>query len=281
MRVIIKEFLQEHRWSERCLCKTLEVSRPTQRYMRKQRNDETLVERITYWALRFKRAGYRKILDLLRNQDGIVVNHKKLERLWDETGLKIRKKKKKHRWFHGEPIRIRPERENQVWSYDIVTWKLFRGGKVRILNVLDECSRESLGVLVKRSIKAIDVEGLLANLFIQRGRPEYLRSDNGAEFTARSLMKWLTELHVGTLFIEPGSPWQNGYVESFNGKMREECLNINACGTVLEAEFVVRNWIHEYNTIRPHSSLGGKPPAPEAVLVTSWLGRASACLNLN
>jgi transposase InsO family protein len=281
MRTLIKEFLQEHRWSERRLCKTLEVSRPTQRYLRKQKNDETLVERITYWALRFKRAGYRTILDLLRDQDSIVVNHKKLERLWDETGLKIRKKKKKHRWFQGEPIRIRPERRNQVWSYDIVTWKLFRGGKIRILNVLDELSRECLGVLVKRSIKATDVEGLLANLFIQRGRPEYLRSDNGAEFTARSLMKWLTELKVGTLFIDPGSPWQNGFVESFNGKMREECLNLNVCGTLMEADYVVKQWVKEYNTIRPHSSLGGRPPAPEAIRPNFFFGRANSCLSLN
>jgi len=163
----------------------------------------------------------------------------------------------------------------------MMSLNLFRGGKVRILNVIDEYSRECLGVKVKRSLKAIDVEELLAKIFIQRGRPEYLRSDNGSEFTARPLMKWLSELKVGTLFIEPGSPWQNGYVESFNGKMREECLNVNACGTVLEADFVVKSWVHEYNTIRPHSSLGGRPPAPEAVLATSWMGRANSCLNLN
>jgi transposase InsO family protein len=278
---LAKELLAERRWSERQICKSLEIPRATQRYLRRQKNDEALVERVIYWALRFKRSGYRSVMDLLWNNDKIWVNHKKMESIWSKTGLKVRKKNRKHRQYVGQPIRIRPERRDQVWSYDMMSLNLFRGGKIRILNVIDEFSRECLGVVVKRSIKASDVEGLLAKLFIARGRPEYLRSDNGSEFTARPLMKWLSELKVGTLFIEPGSPWQNGYVESFNGKMREECLNINVCGTVIEAEFVVRSWVHEYNTIRPHSSLGGKPPAPEAVLVTSYLGRASACLNLN
>lgn len=268
------------RWSERHICRALEISRATQRYLRRRKNDEELVERIIYWATRFIRSGYRTIQNLLRNQDGIVVNHKKLERLWSETGLKIRKKKKKHRRYQGDYVRIRPERRNQVWSYDIVSWKLLRGGKIRILNVIDEYTRECLGVLVKRSIKAGDIEGLLAQLFIQKGRPEYLRSDNGAEFTARALMKWLTELKVGTLFIEPGSPWQNPFVESFNGKMRENCLNINVCGTVFEADYVVKEWVREYNTIRPHSSLGGRPPAPEAVL-PRFFGRDKTCLSLN
>jgi len=279
--MLIKELLQERTWSERQICKSLEISRATQRYLRKQTDDENLLERIIYWALKFKRGGYRTILGLLRNQDGIVVNHKKLERLWAEAGLKVRRKKKKHRRYPGVYVRIRPERRNQVWSYDIMTWKLFRGGKIRVLNVIDEYTRECLGVLIKRSIKACDVEGLLANLFIQRGRPEYLRSDNGSEFTARVLIKWLTELKVGTLFIEPGSPWQNGYVESFNGKMREECLNLNICGTLMEADYVVKQWVKEYNTIRPHSSLGGKPPAPEALLPNFFFGRANICLRTN
>jgi len=278
---MVMEFLQERRWSERRICKALEISRATQRYLKKQDKDENLLERITYWALRFKRSGYRKILDLLRNQDGIFMNHKKLERLWAETGLKVRRKKKKYRRFPGIYVRIRPERRNQVWSYDIMSWRLLRGGRIRLLNVIDEYTRECIGVLVKRSIKAEDVEDLLADLFIKRGRPEYLRSDNGSEFTARALMKWLKELKVGTLFIEPGSPWQNGYVESFNGKMREECLNLNICGTLVEADYVVKQWVKEYNTIRPHSSLGGVPPAPEALLPAFPFGRANICLTTN
>ena len=162
----------------------------------------------------------------------------------------------------------------------MVTWKLLRGGKIRILNVIDEYTRECLGVLVKRNIKASDVEELLARLFIEKGRPEHLRSDNGAEFTARTLMKWLSDLNVANIFIEPGSPWQNGYCESFNGKMRYECLDIEVCNTVLEAEYVVKSWVNFYNRIRPHSSLGHKPPAPEAIM-PGIFSKGDLCFSLN
>jgi len=148
------------------------------------------------------------------------------------------------------------------------------------LNVIDEFSRECIAVFVKRSIKAPDVEGVLARLFIERGRPEYIRSDNGAEFTAKELMRWLKALKVSTLFIEPGSPWENGFCESFNGKMRNECLNINICSTVVEADYVVKEWVKYYNTIRPHSSLGGLPPAPEAVLPEYFM-RSDLCSGLH
>ena len=275
-----KELLAERRWSERAICESLEIPRATQRYLRKQKNEEELVERIVYWALKHIRYGYRRITALLRYHDGMFINHKKVERLWAETGLKIRKKKKKYRRINGEAIRLRPERRNQVWSYDFVSWNLLRGGKIRILVVIDEFSRECLGVMIKRSLKASDVEELLTKLFKERGRPDYIRSDNGAEFTAKNLMKWLSDLKVGTLFIEPGSPWQNGFVESFNGKMRDECLNIHVCGTVFEADFVVKKWVRIYNTERPHSSLGYRPPAPEAILA-DFLGRAKTCLSLN
>jgi len=280
-RVLVKELIALGRWSERQICKVLEIPRATQRYLRRQKNEESLIERITYWALEFKRSGYRTILDLLDQQDGITINHKKLLRLWSETGLKLRKKKKIHRRYQGNYIRVRAERKNHIWSYDIVSWKLFRGGKIRILNVIDEYSRECIGVMIKRNISASDVEGFLAKLFIQRGKPEYLRSDNGAEFTAKVLMNWIAGLGVKNLFIEPGSPWQNPFVESFNGKMREESLNINICGTLMEAEYVVKQWVKVYNTIRPHSSLGGRPPAPESLLVSSWMGKANLCLSLN
>jgi transposase InsO family protein len=171
-------------------------------------------------------------------------------------------------------------RKNQVWSYDFVTWHLLRGGKIRILNIIDEYTRECIAVYVKRSIKATDVEWVLATLFIERGRPEYIRSDNGAEFTAKELMRWLKDLKVSTLFIEPGSPWENGFCESFNGKMREECLNINICGTVAEADYVIREWVQYYNTMRPHSSLGGLPPAPEAIL-PEYFVKTDSCTNLH
>ena len=270
----------ELRSSQRRICKALGIARSSLSYSSKAKDNYYIEERIFYWAKKHIKLGYREVTGLLRGQDGIQINPKKVYRLWTEMALKLRRKKKKYRRISGDVVRIRPERKNQVWSYDMVTWNLFRGGKIRILNVIDEYSRECLGVLVKRSIKATDVEGLLAKLFIEKGRPEYLRSDNGAEFTARSLMKWLSDLKVGSLFIEPGSPWQNGYCESFNGKMRFECLDINVCSTVLEADFVVREWVRFYNTIRPHSSLGYRPPAPETI-IPRIMGRADLCFSLN
>jgi putative transposase len=209
----------------------------------------------------------------------MLVNHKKVERIWSQSGLKQRRKRKKKRRLTGTIMRFRPVRANQVWSYDFVSWKLLRGGKIRILNVIDEYTRECIAVYIKRSIKASDVEGVLAKLFIERGRPEYIRSDNGAEFTAKELMRWLKALNVSTLFIEPGSPWQNGFCESFNGKMREECLNVHVCGTIAEADYVVQGWVKYYNTIRPHSSLGGLPPAP-ATILPDLFDRSSICKEL-
>jgi transposase InsO family protein len=252
--------------SERIVCRSLDIPRATLRYESRAKADTLIKSRIEHWALKYIRAGYRTVAALMRNCDKIAVNHKKVERIWRQTGLKQRRKHKRCRGILGEYVRVKPARRNHVWSYDFVSWNLLRGGKIRILNVIDEYTRECIAVLIKRSIKASDVEGVLAKLFVERGRPEYIRSDNGSEFTANALMKWLKALKVATLFIEPGSPWQNGFCESFNGKMRNECLNINVCGTVLEADYVIRDWVKYYNTIRPHSSLGGVPPAPEAVL---------------
>ena len=258
--------------SERMVCEALGVARSSLRYKSSAKDNSFLEGRLLYWATKYIRLGYREITEIIRGQDGILVNHKRVERLWSEMGLKLRKKKRKYRIMEGETVRIRPEYKNHVWSYDMMSWKLFRGGNIRILNVIDEYTRECLGVLVKRNIKASDVEGFLAKLFIERGRPEHLRSDNGSEFKARSLMAWLSKLNVWNIFIDPGSPWQNGYCESFNGKMRNECLDINVCGTLAEAEFVIKEWVRFYNTIRPHSSLGYRPPAPETVRPTFFLG---------
>jgi transposase InsO family protein len=279
MKVIVLDMAPGLRKSQRRICKALEIARSSLRYKSQAKEEVFLEERILYWAKKEIKAGYRQITGLLKGE-GLTVNHKKVERIWSELGLKLRKKKKKYRHMVGEVVRIRPERKNQVWSYDMVSWKLFRGGKIRILNVIDEYSRECLGVLVKRSIKASDVEGFLAKLFIERGRPEHLRSDNGSEFTARTLMSWLSKLNVWSIFIDPGSPWQNGYCESFNGKMRYECLDINVCSTVLEAEFVIKEWVRYYNTIRPHSSLGYRPPAPEAIMPRIF-SRGDLCFSLN
>jgi transposase InsO family protein len=152
-----------------------------------------------------------------------------------------------------------------VWSYDFVHCRTYDGRAFRLLVIIDEYSRECLAIVVERKLTSREVIHALGDLFIHRGLPKFIRSDNGPELTAVELRKWLKHLDVGTLYIEPGSPWENGYVESFNGKMRDELLNLEIFDTLLEAQVLTERWRVEYNTIRPHSSLGYRPPAPEAV----------------
>lgn len=200
---------------------------------------------------------------------GWKVNHKRVERIWRREGLKVPKKQPKRGrlWLNdGSCIRLRPEHKDHVWSYDFVKEHTENGKAFRVLNIIDEYSRESLAALVERKIKSEDVLDQLFNLFIFRGVPEHIRSDNGPEFTARAVRKWLSKLGVKTLFIEPGSPWENGYIESFNGKMRDELLNREIFTTLAEAKVLIGEWRKEYNQIRPHSSLKYRPPAPEAII---------------
>jgi transposase InsO family protein len=262
--------------SERRACKVLGQARSTQRHHWKVPDDEeVLIADIVELATRYGRYGYRKITALLR-QDGWYVNHKRVERIWRQEGLKVPKKqpKRKRLWLaDGSCIRLKPLYKDHVWSYDILTTRTVDGRAIRILVILDEYSRECLGILVARKITTQDVLDQLADLFIYRGIPAHIRSDNGPEFTAKVLREWLNRLGVKTLFIEPGSPWENGYVESFNGKLRDELLNGEIFYTLLEAKVLIENWRIEYNHIRPHSSLGNKPPVPETILPTMNIPR--------
>jgi putative transposase len=156
------------------------------------------------------------------------------------------------------------EYPNHVWSYDFVAERTTDGRPLRMLNIVDEYTRECLRIHIGRQVKATDVIYELSELFIERGAPDYLRSDNGSEFTADLIREWLSRLGVKTLFIEPGSPWENGYIESFNGKLRDELLNGEIFDTILEARVITEEWRQLYNTIRPHSSLGYRSPAPES-----------------
>lgn len=218
-------------------------------------------------ACQYGRYGYRRVWKLLK-EEGWRVNHKRLERIWREAGLKVPQKQPKRRrlWLNdGSCIRLRAERPNHVWSYDFVADRTSDTRSLRFLTVIDEFTRENLALPVQRKFTADDVQATLAELFIQRGVPEYIRSDNGPEFTAERVKDWLPKVGVKTLFIEPGSPWENGYNESFNGKFRDELLNGELFDTILEARIIAERWRKEYNTKRPHSSLGYRPPAPEAV----------------
>ena len=225
-----------------------------------------MVERIIDLATQYGRYGYRRITAMLR-QEGWRVNHKRVERIWRREGLKVPQKQPKRRrlWLNdGSCIRLRPQFKDHVWSYDFVIARTAEGKAFRMLNIIDEYSRECLAILVKRHITSQDVIDQLFELFILRDIPEHIRSDNGSEFTARAIRKWLNSLGVKTLFIEPGSPWENGYIESFNGKLRDELLNREIFTTLTEAKVLIEQWKREYNQVRPHSSLGYRPPAPEA-----------------
>jgi len=241
--------------------------RSTQRKKPKVASDEeALVDRMTELACAYGRYGYRRITALLR-EEGWHVNHKRVERLWRQEGLKVPRKqpKRKRLWLNeGSCIRLRPERPMHVWSYDFIQDRTHDGRALRMLTVIDEYTRECLAIEVARKLNSMNVIECLGDLFVCRGTPAYLRSDNGSEFTAKIVRGWLERLEVQTLFIEPGSPWENGYVESFNGKLRDELLNGEIFETLHEAKVLIENWRREYNGFRPHSALGYKPPAPEA-----------------
>jgi len=218
----------------------------------------------------YGRYGYRRRTALLQIERW-KVNHKRIERIWRSEGLKVpqRQPKRRRLWFNdGSCIRLRPEHPDHVWSYDFVQHYTHDGRKFRILTILDEYTRQSLAIDVERRLNRESVLDRLTDLFIRRGVPEYIRSDNGSEFTAKVVRNWLTAVGVKTLYITPGSPWENGYIESFNGKLRDELLNREIFDTLLEAKILIKRWRYEYNHIRPHSSLGYRPPAPEAMMTT-------------
>jgi putative transposase len=256
--------------SERRACKVLEQARATQRRNQSPSSDEgRLTKDVVTLATKYGRYGYRRITALLNNEMGWRVNHKRVERIWRNEGLKVPKKQPKRGrlWLNdGSCIRLRPERKGHVWSYDFMVDHTANGRAFKILNIIDEYTRECLAMLIARKINNQDVIDLLFHLFIFRGIPEHIRSDNGPEFTARAVRRWLSRLGVKTIFIEPGSPWENGYIESFNGKLRDELLNREIFTTLEEARVLIEQWRREYNQIRPHSSLGYRPPAPEAIL---------------
>jgi putative transposase len=254
--------------SERFACRVLDQHRSTQRKAPVVPDDEAaLREEIISLAKLYGRYGYRRITALL-HAAGWVVNHKRVERIWRQEGLKVpaRQPKRGRLWLNdGSCIRLRPERPNHVWAYDFVEDRTRDGRKFRMLCVVDEFTRECLAIRVARKLGAADVIDVLADLFIARGVPTHIRSDNGAEFTATTVKGWITGIGAKTAYIEPGSPWENGYVEGFNGKLRDELLACEIFNTLAEAQVLIERWRKYYNTARPHSALGYRPPAPEVI----------------
>jgi transposase InsO family protein len=230
-------------------------------------DEPRLIRRIIELACTYGRYGYRRITAMLRGE-GWRVNHKRVERIWRQEGLKVprRQPKRGRLWLNdGSCVRRRPLRRNHVWAYDFVLARTHDGRPLRMLTLVDEFTRECLAIDVARQLNSEDVLERLAWLFVTRAVPAYIRSDNGPEFTAKAVRAWLSRLGVRTLFIEPGSPWENGYVESFNGKFRDELLNREIFYSLTEAKVLIERWRQEYNTVRPHSALGYRPPAPEAI----------------
>ena len=256
--------------SERRACRALHQHRSVQRRFAKVKSDEAaLTTAIIELAKQYGRYGYRRITALLRNK-GWRVNSKRVQRIWRQEGLKVptRQPKRGRLWLNdGSCIQLRPEHKNHVWAYDFVSDRTANGRAFRMLTVVDEYTRESLAIRVERKLDSTHVLEVLAKLFLQRGPPAHIRSDNGPEFCAKTVKSWLKRLKVKTLFIEPGSPWENGYVESFNGKLRDELLNAEVLTTLKEAQVLIADWRDHYNRYRPHSSLGYRPPAPEAWLI--------------
>jgi transposase InsO family protein len=247
--------------SERHACRLLGVARSTARYRRRVAADEpALRKRILELAHRHKRYGYRFITQKLR-QEGWRVNRKRVHRLWREAGLqRSRKRRRKRGVGPSAALPLRATRPNQVWSYDFMEDRA-AGGKLRLLNVLDEFTRECLQIRVDKSIGAQKVIATLEWLFLLHGAPDYIRSDNGPEFIAKALRQWLGERGAKTLYITPGSPWENPFIESFNDKLRDECLNMHLFVDLEHAATMTEQWRIEYNQERPHSSLNYQTPA--------------------
>ena len=258
---------QRHGVSERHACRLLGQWRGTQRYRPTHRQDEEALTRaIVTLANAYGRYGYRRITVLLR-QFGWQVGKDRVERIWRREGLKVPKRQKPRGrlWLtDGSCLRLRPERVNHVWSYDFVSTRTHDGRAVRLLTLIDEYTRECLAIRVARRLGSFEVIDTLADVMLTRGIPDHLRSDNGPEFVALHLRQWLGNVGPKPLYIEPGSPWENGYCESFNSKLRDEFLNGEIFYSLKEVQILTERWRVHYNTVRPHSSLGYRPPAPMA-----------------
>ena len=255
--------------SERRACRIITQARTTQRRRPFVRDDDAaLTAAIERLASRYGRYGYRRIGRMLV-AEGWQVNVKRVWRIWRREGLKVPSKQPKRGrlWLtDGSCVRLRPERANQVWSYDFIQDRTEDGRAFRMLCVIDEFTRRCLAIVVARRLRSDDVLHCLAGLFVEHGPPQHIRSDNGPEFAAKAVRQWLARLGVKTLFTEPASPWENGYCESFNSRLRDELLNGEIFTSLHEAQVLIEAWRRHYNAVRPHSSIGYRPPAPQAIL---------------
>jgi transposase InsO family protein len=250
--------------SERRACAVLDQPRSTQRYERKPASDESsLVARMHELVRRHPRFGYRRIAALLR-REGFRAGFDRVYRLWRREGLKVPKSRRKRRRLGTSAngcVRRRVRRPNEVWAWDFIFDRTTSGTSLKWLSVIDEFTRECLCLKVARRMTNGDIIEVLGGLFLAHGMPAHIRSDNGPEFIAKGLREWLERSCVGPLYIEPGSPWENGYAESFHSKLRDEFLGCEEFESLREATMLGASWRRAYNEVRPHSSLGYVPPA--------------------
>jgi len=266
---------RRHGLSERRACRVVGQARSTQRYERREAEDEAQLRKAIHRVARKRpRYGSRRITTELR-KEGWRVNKKRVERIWREEGLQVpRRVRKRRRLGHSENgiVRRRSERPNHVWSYDFVSDQTEDGRTLNIFVVLDEFTRRSLALEVERSFTSRDVIATLEALVEEYGVPAYIRSDNGPEFIAQAVRSWLEQSKIGTLFIAPGSPWENGYVESFNSRLRDELVNCELFTSLAEARYLLGNYRREHNEERSHSALDHQTPIQ---FTEQWLAKAS------
>ena len=279
--MVVEQVCRELGVSQRKACQVLGQARSTQRYQpQRLDNDKLIIKDLLDLHVKHPRYGYRRITIKLREKDWFI-NFKRVYRLWRQEGLNVPRRQRQKRRGDGSSAnachRKRPEHYNHVWSYDFVTERLENGQKVKLLVVIDEFTRECLALDADRQFTGYDVVEVLRYLFAVRGCPDYIRSDNGPEFVSRAVQQWLNASGVDTLYIAPGSPWENGYVESFNSKLRDELLNRDLFLHIVELRYVVDRWRMDYNHYRPHSSLNYMAPAAFAA---KCLEQGSATLRL-
>lgn len=258
--------LVEQGMSQTRACEAVGISRSSFRYVSRRSEDVELLERIREIRGKKPRWGYKRVWAKLRGE-GFTVNHKRVERIWREQGFTLLARRRRKKVRTGETVPLAATSPNHVWTYDFMFDATFGGKRMKVLTVIDEFTREALAIVPARSMTASTVKGVLAPLFSARGRPSTIRSDNGPEFIAFELTEWLEAHGSSTYHIEPGKPWQNSFAESFNNRVRDECLNMNEFWSIEHARVVLEAWRVEFNTEHPHSSLGYMTPAQFAA---SW-----------
>ena len=258
MKAAIEQVQQEYAFSERRACRLMTMAVTTYRY-RSVRSDEPLRTQLVELARSKPRFGYRRLQVLLQRGDGEQVNHKRLHRVYREAGLSLRRKKRKHCVREGKPLLVRTA-ANQEWALDFVHDAVDCGRTIRVLSVVDACTRECLALEVDTSFASRRVTRVLEAIIAERGQPLAIRCDNGPELTSRHFLAWCVERQIELVHIQPGKPTQNARIESFNGRLREECLSVSWFQNLFDARRQIAAWRKEYNEERPHSSLGYQTP---------------------